>query len=118
MAKAKALAKRMFQRLLGLVGERDVPLRHIAGAVRRDDRMSHILWPDTERCEYTTRGSVLGRQNAEEQMQRTDLLLGERACLLLRYDDSAPRRVGEPLEHGATSLSRARCAVGRPHSSA
>ena len=100
VAERERLAQRQLQHLLGARRERDlaggdlVTLADDAGDLR-----AHLLHRDVERVEHARSEPLLLAQQAEQDVLGADVVVLERAGLVLREDDDLSGTLGESLEH-------------------
>ena len=94
------LAQRQLQHLLGARRERDLPRRHLV-ALSDDagDLGAHLFHGDVERLEDARGKALLLAQEAEKDVLRADVVVLERARLVLGEDDDLSGPFCESLEH-------------------
>ena len=88
------------QHLLGARRERDLTRRHLV-ALTDDagDLGAHLLHGDVERLEDARGETLFLPEEAEEDVLRPDVVVLERACLVLGEDDDLSGPFCESLEH-------------------
>ena len=64
----------------------------------------HLLDRDVEALEHARRKTFLFAEKPEENVLRPDVVVLERASLILRQDDNLSCSLGKPLEHGCLSF--------------
>ena len=100
VAEGERLAQRELEHLLRARRERNltrgdlVPLADDAGDLR-----AHLFHGDVERLEHPCGETFLFTQEAEEDVLRADVVVLQRACLVLCQDHDLSRPFGESLEH-------------------
>ncbi len=101
VAERQRLAQRQLEHLLGARREGDLAGGDLlAGADDAHDLGAHPLDGDVERLEHARGETLLLAQQAEQDVLRADVVVLERARLLLRENDDLPGPFCESLEHG------------------
>ena len=107
VAEAQRLAQRQLEHLLGARRERDLPGGDLlAGADDPHDLRAHALDGDVEALQHARGETLLLAQQAEEDVLGADVVVLERARLLLRENDHLPGPFCKSLEHGVVPSSR------------
>ena len=100
VAERERLAQRQLEDLLGTRGERDLARRDLI-ALADDARHlgTHLLDRDFEGIEYARGETFLFAQQPEQDVLRADVVVLERAGLVLCKDDDLARSLCETLKH-------------------
>ncbi len=99
------LAERELQDLLGARGERDLAGRYlVALADDAGDLGAHFFHGDVERLEHTRGETFFLAQQTEQDVLRPDVVVLERARLVLREYDDLASSFSESFEQFETSL--------------
>ena len=100
------LAQRQLENLLRARRERNLARGHLV-ALPDDagDLGANLFHRDVERLEHTRRETFFLAQQTEQDVLGTDVVVLERARLVLREYDDLAGTLGEPFEHSDSSLS-------------
>ena len=99
-AVTQGLAQRELEHLLGARREGNLPGRHHFVALAHDPRdlRAHLFMRDVKRIQSARRCTVLSKQ-AEQDVLGADVVVPQRAGLVLRQHDHLSSRIAESLEH-------------------
>src|SRR5262245_6300338 len=99
VAQREGLAERELENLLRPRGERDLTRRHlVALADDARDLGAHLLDRDVQRFQHSRGEPLLLAEKPEQDVLGADVVVLERACLVLREDDYLTRSLCESLE--------------------
>src|SRR5579864_3171614 len=100
VSEGERLAQRELEDLLRARRERDLPGRHlVALADNASDLRAHLLDGDVERLEHARGKSFFLAQQPEQDVLGADVVVLERARLVLGEDDDLTSPFGEAFEH-------------------
>ena len=100
MAERERLAQRQFEDLLGTRRERDLTRRDLIALADDAGHLgTHFLDRDFEGIEYARGETFLFAQQPEQDVLRADVVVLERAGLVLCKDDDLARSLCETLKH-------------------
>ena len=105
VAERQRLAQRELEHLLGARRERDLAGRDlVALADDARDLRAHLFHGDVERLEDAGSEALLLAEQAEQDVLGADVVVLQRACLVLGENDDLPGPLCEALEHVASTL--------------
>ena len=94
------LAQRQLEDLLGPRGEGNLARGHLVALADDAGHLgANLLHRDVERLEHTRRETFFLAQQTEQDVLGTDVVVLERARLVLREYDDLAGTLGEPFEH-------------------
>ena len=100
VAERERLAQRQFEDLLGTRRERDLTRRDLIALADDAGHLgTHLFDRDFEGIEYARGETFLFAQQPEQDVLRADVVVLERAGLVLREDDDLARSLCETLKH-------------------
>ena len=105
VAEVERLAEPQLEHLLGARGERDLAGRDLVSlADDAGDLGAHLLDRDVERLQYAGGEALLLAEQAEQDVLGADVVVLERAGLVLGEDDHLASSLCEPFEHRPAPL--------------
>jgi hypothetical protein len=109
------LAQRELEHLLRARGKRDLARRDlVALADDSGDLGAYFLDGDVERLEHACGEPLLLAEQAQQDVLGADVVVLQRAGLVLRKDDYLPRSLGEAFEQIASFPLRSAELLSRP----